>query len=72
MIALKQPVRDALAVAISANGVVATRQRLGVDEQTMMRAALGVPLRDDVAQRIAAKVAEWENAKPLAHREAKR
>lgn len=61
MIALKQPVRDALAVAISANGVVATRQRLGVDEQTMMRAALGVPLRDDVAHRIAAKVSAWEN-----------
>lgn len=61
MIALKQQARLALTLAITTDGVVATRQRLGVDEQTMMRAALGVPLRDDVAQRIAAKVVDWES-----------
>lgn len=60
MIALKQPSRSALAIAIAADGVSATRQRLGVDEQTMMRAALGVPLRDDVAHRIDAEVSKWE------------
>lgn len=60
MLALKQHVRDALAKAVATDGVAATRQRLGVDEQTMMRAALGVPLRDDVARRIDAIVSKWE------------
>lgn len=60
MIAIKQPSRRALARAIERDGVVATRTLLGVDEQTMMRAALGVPLRDDVARRIDGLVEEWE------------
>ena len=60
MIAIKQPSRRTLALAIERDGVVATRERLAVDEQTMMRAALGVPLRDDVARRIDKAVSKWE------------
>lgn len=62
MLTLKQQTRSALAVAIVSDGVAATRHRLGVDEQTMMRAALGVPLRDDVARKIDKAVSAWENA----------
>lgn len=60
MIAIKQPSRRALSQAIKQNGVMATRALLDVDEQTMMRAALGVPLRDDVARRIDDIVSKWE------------
>ena len=60
MIAIKQPSRRALALTIEREGVVATRERLGIDEQTMMRAALGVPLRDDVARAIDKAVSKWE------------
>lgn len=60
MIALKGEYRREIIGAIELDGVVATRERLGVDEQTMMRAALGVPLRDDVARRIAAAIDTWE------------
>lgn len=60
MISIKQATRDTLSAALRRDGVVATRTKLGVDEQTMMRAALGVPLRDDVARRIDAIVSKWE------------
>lgn len=60
MIALNIRLRAKLAKTIETHGVVATRDWLECDEQTMMRAAVGVPLRDDVAKRIAAKVEEWE------------
>lgn len=60
MIAIKQPSQRAIALAIQRDGVVATREKLGCDEQTMMRAAIGVPLRDDVARRIDGIVAKWE------------
>lgn len=58
MIALSDGYRDQLAKRIQRDGVQSTRDWLGCDEQTMMRAALGVPLRDDVARRIAAKLGE--------------
>lgn len=60
MIALDAEARAALAATIERTGVVATREQLGVDEQTMMRAALGVPLRDDVARKIGKVVAKWQ------------
>ena len=59
MIAIKPPSRRALSLTIERDGVVATRERLGIDEQTMMRAALGVPLRDDVARAIDKAVSKW-------------
>ncbi len=60
MIALNIRLRAKLTKTIETHGVVATRDRLECDEQTMMRAAIGVPLRDDVAKRIATKVENWE------------
>ncbi len=60
MIALNREMRAKLAVTIEQRGVVHVRSLLKCDEQTMMRAALGVPLRDDVAERIAEIVGEWE------------
>ncbi len=60
MIALSRPLRAKLSVAIEQRGVNDVRSALGCDEQTMMRAALGIPLRDDVAKRIAKIVGEWE------------
>ncbi len=53
MIALSLRLRSKLRLVILTRGVVATREELSCDEQTMMRAAVGVPLRDDVAQRLA-------------------
>lgn len=60
MIALSHTLRTKLSGAIEQRGVSDVRSELGCDEQTMMRAALGVPLRDDVAKRIAKIVGEWE------------
>ena len=60
MIAINQRLRARLSKRIESKGVVSTRTELGCDEQTMMRAALGVPLRDDVARRIADAVDAWE------------
>jgi hypothetical protein len=59
MIALNARLRGKLLEAIPTQGVAAVRDKLECDEQTMMRAAVGVPLRDDVAARIAAKVEKW-------------
>lgn len=58
VIALNDGYRDQLARRIQRDGVQSTRDWLGCDEQTMMRAALGVPLRDEVARRIATKLRE--------------
>lgn len=58
MIVLNYGDRAELAKRIQRDGVQSTRDWLGCDEQTMMRAALGVPLRDEVARRIAAKLEE--------------
>jgi hypothetical protein len=60
MIALSPGLRGKLAARIERNGVVDVRTALECDEQTMMRAAVGVPLRDDVAKRIAAIVERWK------------
>ncbi len=60
MIALSPSLQAVLAEAIRTAGVVATKDQLGCDEQTMMRAAVGVPLRDEVAKRIAQTVKRWK------------
>lgn len=60
MIALSPPLRDILSEAIRTAGVVETKEQLECDEQTMMRAAIGIPLRDDVAKRIAGVVRKWK------------
>ena len=60
MIALNAGLRARLAKAIGEDGVVSVRDQLECDEQTMMRAAMGVPLRDDVAKRIASHVKKWK------------
>jgi hypothetical protein len=60
MIALSQKLRRKLSSRIESLGVVDVRTDLECDEQTMMRAAVGVPLRDDVAKRIALAVEAWE------------
>jgi hypothetical protein len=62
MIALAQNLRTKLAESIRRHGVSDVRSWLECDEQTMMRAAIGVPLRDDVAKRLAAVVEQWETA----------
>lgn len=56
MIALGIRLRQKLQKAILASGVAGARNALDCDEQTMMRAAVGVPLRDDVAKRLALAV----------------
>jgi len=60
MIALSPALQVVLAEAIRTAGVVATKDQLECDEQTMMRAAVGVPLRDEVAKRIAQTVKRWK------------
>lgn len=60
VIALNHQLRERLVKAIEAQGVVEIRDKLECDEQTMMRAAVGVPLRDDVAKRIATVVERWK------------
>jgi hypothetical protein len=60
VIALNQRLRAKLSKTILSAGVVETRAVLECDEQTMMRAAVGLPLRDDIAKRIAAVVDKWE------------
>lgn len=60
MIAIGKELRRLLSAAIEQRGVNDVRAELDCDEQTMMRAAIGVPLRDDVAKRIAKVVETWE------------
>lgn len=60
MLALSQKLRLVLSGAILARGIAEVRSELECDEQTMMRAAIGVPLRDDVARRIKSVVETWE------------
>jgi hypothetical protein len=60
MIALSQQLRAKLAERIQRHGVADVRTSLECDEQTMMRAAVGVPLRDDVAKRLSRIVEKWE------------
>jgi hypothetical protein len=60
MIALNPQLRTKLVTRIERQGVVDVRTALECDEQTMMRAAVGVPLRDDVAKRIAVIVERWK------------
>lgn len=60
MIVLAPPLRAKLAKALERDGVNQTKLALECDEQTMSRAALGIPLRDDVAKRIARIVSKWE------------
>jgi hypothetical protein len=60
MIALEIKLRAKLASTIERHGVNDVLAWLGCDEQTMMRAAIGIPLRDGVAKRIAKVVGEWE------------
>lgn len=60
MIALQPSLQARLAGAVKRHGVTEVRSWLECDEQTMMRAAVGVPLRDDVAKRIALIVDTWE------------
>lgn len=62
MIALSSILRAKLAKTIERVGVSETKACLECDEQTMSRAALGIPLRDDVAKRIARIVSKWEDS----------
>jgi hypothetical protein len=61
MIALSPKLRSKIVDRLQRHGVVDVRGWLGCDEQTMMRAAVGVPLRDDVAKRISRVIEKWED-----------